>query len=361
MSLRTLCHRPGVLFLLWLGLWLPSSAVQAVRVPVEVVELTVPDRGVQARQEALHRGMTILLVRLTGMHPVEDVAALEPLLRQPSRYLVAYSYRRLQQEAGAPPEGLLLRLRFDRAGVVRVLRRLGLPVWDPDRPAVVAWIALEDGGRRGLLGDAPDDPRVQALHRAAERRGLPLVLPLLDLEDTRAVRLPDVWGGFLEPLRQASLRYDARPAILAGRVRRDAAGLWRGRWLLDFAGEQQEWEATARDPAALLATGVDGVADRLAARLALRSTGSGLQIPVRVEGVEDLAAHLAVRRRLASLAPVQAVRLVRVASGEVEFLLVVEGGMAALESALGHLAGLEIVETTPLLRLRWVPAAGNTG
>jgi hypothetical protein len=152
---------------------------------------------------------------------------------------------------------------------------LGLPVWGPERPLTLLWIAVDDGmGGRALLGanDAAElgvesSPATASLLTAlrgeltavADERGLPVTLPLLDLEDFSVVTFVDVWGGFDDRVVAASQRYGA-DAVLIGRVRPGLVG-YEVQWLL-IAGAERRVLAGVE-----LRDGLDAAADRYAADL----------------------------------------------------------------------------------------------
>ena len=97
--------------------------------------------------------------------------------------------------------------------VLGLIRDAGLPVWRANRPTVVAWVVLDDGSERRILGAESTHPAIEALRSRARERGVPLRLPLLDLQDLSAVSFTDVWGGFEEGIVAASARYRADAAI----------------------------------------------------------------------------------------------------------------------------------------------------
>ena len=66
-------------------------------------------------------------------------------------------------------------------------------------------------------------PRLKLLRGGRTNAGLPIALPLLDLEDMTAVTFADVWGGFDEPVQRASTRYRADATLIVG-VRPGAFG-----------------------------------------------------------------------------------------------------------------------------------------
>src|SRR5258706_15949695 len=71
----------------------------------------------------------------------------------------------------------------------------------------------------------------------ADERGLPVTLPLLDVQDLRAVTFADVWGGFEDRVAAASARYRA-DALLIGRVRPGLIGN-QIEWLLVVGAERR--------------------------------------------------------------------------------------------------------------------------
>ena len=226
-----------------------------------------PDPAAQdQRQAALQAAMARLLIRVTGSRGAPLDPTVQPLVASPDRYL---------SSEGTDRQGRAL-VGFSRGEIERALRELGLPVWGPERPLTVLWVAVDDGvGGRALLGageaaefGAPPTPAMTALLEtvreeivtAADERGLPIAWPLLDLQDLGAVTDTDVWGGFDERIVAASARYRA-DAVLIGRVRPGTFGN-EVDWLFVHGLERQQL------PVAQLRDGIDVAADRYAADLA---------------------------------------------------------------------------------------------
>src|SRR5690606_16164886 len=186
-----------------------------------------------------------------------------------------------------------------------------------ERPMTLLWIAIDTGqGERALLPAVGAPPGASAdmealldglreeLVTVAEERGLPVTLPLLDLEDMAAVGFADVWGGFEQTVLAASDRYGA-DAVLVGRVRMTELGN-EVQWMLLrdgqrrlFAGQQLvdglHWlaENYARDYSVLggvrtvrlLVRGIDSLADYGRALSYLEGL-SALQ-SIDVDGLDD--------------------------------------------------------------------------
>jgi uncharacterized protein len=206
---------------------LPLHDAAAARFP-NLYEVTVaPDPAVpDPRGEAVRLAMAKLLMRVTGKREAGFDPSLQPLVQEPAAYLNA---------SGLDREGRVV-VRFNASLVEQALMSLNYPVWGPERPLTLLWIAADNGqGEREMLsanelasGLSPgmamllEDIQAQVL-AVADERGLPIALPLLDVEDMTAVTFADVWGGFDEPVQRASVRY--RPdAVLIVRVRPGAFG-----------------------------------------------------------------------------------------------------------------------------------------
>jgi len=265
MESSSLLRRSLVAALAVAPFWAPPSGGATL---TELYTVTVaPDPAASDQREAATQAaMARLLIRVTGSRNAPTDPALQPLISEPDAFLSSY---------GDDRQGRAL-VGFSRAQVERVLTGLGKPVWGPERPLTLLWVAIDDGsGGRALLGagdaaacDAPTTPRMTELAEAvreeivaaADERGLPIAWPLLDLQDMSAVTCTDVWGGFDDEIVAASARYRA-DAVLIGRVRPATFGN-EVEWLFVHGVDRQSL------PLAGVRDGVDAAADRYAADLA---------------------------------------------------------------------------------------------
>jgi len=296
-----------------------GQAVQAVRLDnLFQADAPATGRDPEARRAALSQALATVLVRITGDESVATSEAVQPLLRDPGQFVVQYRFIETPAtEAGEQPE-LRLWAQFDEVALARALRKLGLPYWGRDRPDVLVWLAVDDHGQRFLVSETSASPLVEALHEAAQRRGLPVSLPLLDLEDQRAVSFSDLWGGFLGPVQQASERY--RPqVVLVGRVGYASSG-WSGHWSLLGAGASNNWTVHGATAEEVIDRGVAEAAGLLATQYAVVASEQTSRL-VSVRGVGSLEDYARVQRYLASLSPVEQVQVAMVSAGEVQFSL----------------------------------------
>lgn len=313
----------GLWLLAWFGLLLGCAPAQAVRMAALFqAEVPAGGRDPQARQQALETALAEVLVRVTGDAKVAADPAAAALLKAPGRFVTQFRFHAPPPEppdpAAAQRAGLMLWAQFDEVALTRALRTAGLPVWGRERPEVLLWFAVEGPDGRRLLSDAAGDRLAKVLRRAARRYGLPLVLPLMDLDDQRQVRFSDVWGGFLSGVEQASARY-ASQHVLVGRLQ-PVAGGWRVRWTL-LGGARRQWQSDAADPGAALENGLGQVAGWLAGQYAVVATTEPGRQLLTVEGLDSLSAYARVLAYLEKLDIVAAVQVDEVSRGRVRFVL----------------------------------------
>lgn len=174
-----------------------------VRLPVSGAQLTDAQRS-----EALDD----MLIRYSGLRELPASSALQSAQQQAGRYIAQTQTRNENGEKTAD-------VSFDPAAVQHLAQTLGLPVWNHDRPAIMLWLVDNRGnnsaGERRIMLDQEYSAAREQLRQVAMERGIPLLLPLGDLEDNMAVSASDVYGNFINPIAAASLRYQPDAVLVA--------------------------------------------------------------------------------------------------------------------------------------------------
>jgi hypothetical protein len=297
------------------------TSLYTVEVPLDPDD---PNAQRSAYQEALRQ----VLVRVTGSNALADSEEVATLFPNAARFV--------RQFRPGPDDTLVVSL--DGPAIERVLRDADATIWGTDRPLTVVWLAVDWGlGDREIV--AADDPdrmpgdgrsidrnqilreRVQAV---AERRGLPIAFPLMDVEDLRNIGFIDIWGGFDEPLLEASTRYGAE-SVLVGRIRPD--DLQPPRWTWYFDNQRFGWPGQPEES-------IEQLADALAARDAISSSQEVETIRVTISGISSVAGYAEVQRYMDNLRVARGM-VVRSASGDsITYDVDVQGGMQQLENIL---------------------------
>jgi len=241
------------------------SGLYQVREPLE-------GQGAEARTAATAKALDTLVLRLTGDPKAAQSSALAELRKDPQQII-----NQVGTEAG-PPESVLV--EFDPGSTERALRKAGLALWGSNRPSILGWWLYDSVEGSNLVGDGQGS--AQPLRRAAQHRGLPLRLPLADLQEQLVANARQLEGSDPAPLREASERYGA-DALLAVHAQ-EADGKWQGKWQLWLGDKREQGSAEGADQAALADAVMLAVSNRLAPRYVTRP-GASSQLQLQVQGM----------------------------------------------------------------------------
>ncbi len=284
---------------------------------------SVESEAASATPEAVQAALEQVLVKLTGRRDVRTINKIDSVFEKAESYV--QQYQKQEDAAGAEQGVAMLNVEFDPATLDQALRERDIPVWGRMRPVTVLWLAMEQAGERQLLGaDAPVFSGVAA--KQAGERGIPVVLPLMDLEDASSIDPSDIWGGFGEPVIQASKRYRA-DATLTGILEEAQAGYWDSRWSLYLGDERNSWAFRAQHPEQLVANAIDRLADFLQTRFTLKvESNKKVEMEITVQGVSNAHQYTSVQQYLESIDEISQVEVVSVAADVVIYRIVVLGG-----------------------------------
>ena len=327
-----ICNRPkarimqSLLGLIVLCLSASAAAVEmsslySVQVPLDPDD---PD----SRNLAYQTALVEVLVRMTGTTAVAESEQIAELFPNAARYVSQYR---------PGPDNTLV-VSLDGAGIENVLRQAGAPIWGNDRPLTLIWIAVDWGqGEREIVA-ADDEERMPGDARSidrnlllrervlevAERRGIPVLFPLVDIEDLENISFSDIWGGFDDLLLLASDRYQA-DTVLVGRIRTDSPLM--NRWTWHLGEERASWTGTTEEVINLLA-------DSLAARFGVDSQSPLETIHLTISGIDSVKAFGRVQQFMENLRGIDAVMIDTVAGDRIIYEVKVQGGTGRLQRAL---------------------------
>ena len=313
------------------GLVYLTGSIQAAQ-PKDLYGATVAVSGSsqKALNAAFDSALAQVLVKVTGRAEAGNS------LR---RELFPDSRRILQQYRQLPNQRIYA--AFDSAAIRQTLDAAGQPVWGENRPLVSIWLAVDAGsGQRYLLSDGSQDSggRLGVLRQnllgAASRRGLPVVLPLLDAKDLQQIGFADVWGGFQDRVDTVARRYGSN-ALLMGRATSMSPDNRNVRWTLAYAGQQSTWQGS-------VAAGPAKAADLLAQQFSI-TAGSADRVRLLVSGVNSIAVYARLRKYLRDIDMVKSATVVQVQADQIEFDMAVSGDVNRLSRLLRSSALLSAV------------------
>ena len=316
-------------FLLILLLALIAAPIGAVEV-ASLYSAQVPfhQKERDPRALAYRAALVEVLLRVSGSELGSDPEMIELLFPNPASYVVQFR----------PGTDDTLWVSFDGDAIEQVLRKSGQTVWGSDRPLTLVWLAVDWGqGKREIIG-ADDAQRRRAEARSidrnrrlrervlevAERRGLPIVFPLLDTTDLQSVSFSDIWGGFDDALLSASKRYEAH-SILVGRIRAESSQ--RNRWSYYFGDELRTWNGEPEFVVGL-------VADLLGEEFAISGNAPVESIDLTVAGIATVEAYGAVQKLLSEVSVIESYSITQVEGDRIRYRVEALGGVERLSRAL---------------------------
>lgn len=249
-------------------------------------EVAVADDSAVARNTGLRDALSRVLIRLSGSAKTAQSGVAQPVLAAAPALVQQYRYRLQEADDPATPPQRMLWARFEQTEVDRQMRQHDLPVWGAQRPRVLLWLVAEQAGRRSLVNLENDPAGRGVVVTVARDRGMPLQLPLMDLEDQSQLGAADLWNDFRERIATASERYP-HDVVLSGRLRAVGAGRWNADWSLHQAdGTAQGFTLDGLAWEAALAAGVNAAQDLLAERYAPSGSRDGVGSRIRVAFLE---------------------------------------------------------------------------
>ena len=301
-------------------------------------EVSVTDQGQQERNRAIAEGFRLVLVKVTGNRNIGHNQSLAEAYKKASRFVQQYRYRVEEAESDAAVKQRYLRITFDKQAVDRTLRENGLPVWGKSRPQIIVWAGFDDGGRRKLLMPEYDQQTITLFNMAADSRGIPLLFPVMDLQDQSAISASDLWGAFEGPVSNASQRYQA-DSIMMVRIKSGSGSSLRSSWSFLGSNDTRQWNFRANTLDALINQGVNAVSDHLASIYAPAGGSDSQVVNLQVSGLDTFEDLLKVEFFLKDQETVQNYQLRQSETDKTIFALSLRGGMQAFVQAV-ELSGL---------------------
>lgn len=347
-----------------ISLVLPVAAAERIDIFTSSVQVDTQQEA--ERKLAFVDALKRVVVKVTGDAQYLEDPALEPLLSKAQRYVAGFSYQRnilfngtaslneISETAGSedglkavfaesvPEKEYVLTAQFEDEPLLSHIRELGLPVWGALRPSIIAWVVMQRDGERHLINSDYADLSA-SLNRESERSGLPVFLPVGDLEDLSSVDLNELWGLFPSSVQQASQRYPSDFKLLA-RVFQAEEGL-ELKWSLLLGGSIEMGRAKALDYHALWSQMTAGIAKKLAQQFAVVSDpmANSQELSIVVSGIEQFVDYAGLVEHLERLSSVEGVSVQQIFQDEVGLGIRLRGSRSNFEQQVSLAGKLRMV------------------
>lgn len=334
------CLIHGKCMVTWLGLMslglFSQWSVAEKRVDLYSVSQLVIDQSVGLRQQATAKGLATVLVRVSGRKDTLSHPLVREAVTQATSYLNQYSYSSTDETitiAGSSRPASQLLLQYSSTSIQRLLQQAQIVTWPENRPEVLLWVASNPQQQKRLLDKQAQE--TLAIKAAGELRGLPIVMPLLDLLDRQTLSASRLWAMDEIAIRDASNRYGA-DGVLAGRFTQTSATVWQGSFLLLHKGERYYFNGRGATPQSVAESIIDQTATYFSNRDAVivNDEQSAQSMMIAVENIVSFERYAGLVNYLNDLPLVAGTTVTRVDGSQVILQLRFNGSEEKLLATL---------------------------
>jgi hypothetical protein len=209
----------------------------------------------------------------------------------------------------------------------------------------VVWLAYQGNNfQRKVLTEQSRNDYSRVISTRARYRGLPVLVPLWDLDDRLQVDTTDVWGLFSDKIAVASQRYRADFMII-GKVFQQG-NKTNIKWVIHksptsvTAGDVQTSRIISQGSGEFnnannaLKALVDQSSNFFARQYGVSTTAQVQGIPFKVSNIDSIETYAAVTKYLMSLKVVKSLQVTNVVDDDFTFELNIFGGASSLHDVI---------------------------
>ncbi|MGR8929538.1 MAG: DUF2066 domain-containing protein [Gammaproteobacteria bacterium] len=246
-----------VIWLVLLLAILPFRLAAAVEVKgLYEIELVANSQSASDRQQAIKQSLYGVLNRVLVAEDISTIPAVQEMLNGAQFYVKQFQYSLISADQSSDSDARLIRVEFDEDQILEVMRNANVGIWSEIRPETLAWLVIDEEGNRRFYNPDTMPDFENALSLASKVKGIPVIFPLLDLEEQQRISVSEVLSADSRNLLAVSARYDV-PAVMAGRVFRQD-GCWQSEWAFYFDGKIKQWRGECLPLKATMMVGMQG-------------------------------------------------------------------------------------------------------
>ncbi|MEC4724237.1 DUF2066 domain-containing protein [Shewanella sp. D64] len=304
---------------------------------VNAAEVTVLDeslvpvetRSTAERNKAISLALQNVILKNSGAKSALTNPIVMAKVKSPNTLISQYGYHDIDGE-------LFLRVNFDHRRILKLLRDAQLPVWGKQRPLTLIWLVEDLDGERSILNDASLRDTRHSFKLEAEAKGVPLLFPLMDLDDNMQISVNDVRGMFVTQVDQASLRYQSDYFAVASMspnvngveysVSLFAKGAGQQGMMTPLVSQRQE----AVDVNAAVKGIISVVSEYYVSRYAIADTGAQLNSSITFIDISEMKQLVEIEKYLKQLSAVKSVNVTQMLGSSVKYNLELFGTLDEL-------------------------------
>ena len=293
------------------------------------------------REQAIKLALKGVFIKVGGGENVLTNKVLRQAQKIARRYMSQYHYQRQGEQ-------LNLVVNFNEDKVNQLFNKADLALWGSLRPQVLLWLIDEHGASRRIIAADADSNNPTSVNYFSQKRGLPIVMPLMDRTDNKRVVVSDFWHYFPERIQQASRRYFADTIVVmrisdSSLLANVACGLLCQQqqtqspkvldWRVYTQGALYTQQYQGVDKISLIKQGLSDITRLIYQSYALSSSAES-DFVIEVKNVSSLKSDKHLYDFLADLSGVKSVTLISAQADVRRFKLDLNGSKASFLAAL---------------------------
>ncbi len=277
------------------------------------IEVLAKSRSQADRNSAIQNALKVVLGRVVVADNVAHTPVVKTAVAAAPHYVRQFQFS-MTPGGQRDKQARLLRVLFDEQQLLSLLRSSNVGIWGEIRPETLIWLVVEDQGKRRFY-DVDNMPEVEnALNRAAGLKGLPIIFPMLDLEEQQKISVNEVLSADSRHLLDVSKRYDV-VSVMAGRIV-NKGRCWQAEWALYFDDQIKQWSSLCKTLNGITIGAMQGVYDVLSKYYGVKPEIQEKDFTlVKISGIDSMAEMTKVTDYLQSLSKIKSVNWVSVADG----------------------------------------------
>lgn len=332
--------------------------------------ITVESRNNEAeRRRAFSEAMREVLTKVSGLSEIINSSSVRRALNNPEPYVESWRAKanlvpvNAEAQVSELREVIAIEVNFYESEIQRLLDENNMPIWPANRPETLIWMVVQDelSERQIINNNSPENAaRITALQKVADARGLPLLFPLLDLEDQLRLNVNSLWDLDEAAILNASQRYQAE-SILALRIYRSLSGEVLAKSLYFFRDNVFSYEEFELSED-FISGSINLASDELSQYFSvlISGTDNNVIINMQIDDIDSPEDYAALLTYLNTLEGVNSFQLTRV-TGSSLYLEMLTGGQLrqlvetiALQPNLLEVSELNRVGDDVAMHYRWV-------
>ena len=312
--------------ILILGLTVTVRSAVAIEVDdLYYSNIIVSSQSESDRRAAIIKGLQQVFVKVGGNSKISHNALIMNQMKHAGDLLQKYEYN--LQGNDVNEEQIWIHLEFDPQGVNHLLKQANQPIWDSNRPFVIAWIIYED--KQPSLQAVTNKELQQLLARNLDQRGIGLIQPILDLQELD--QIDQLKRGYADwnRLQNISKRYGSDVTLII-KLTPMGENHWQSQWSLLLGDLSQNWDLKGSHLGALFHQGADFLGDTLAQKYQNQGDQDDKFVTLVVDHIDSMSNYTKISQYLRSLSSIRQLKVVSVNSDTITYELVIDASEQSL-------------------------------